>query len=484
MIDAKELNQLGLPSHPAVMPLAMKLVNKAVAGGAEALDVLERIALLVKNPQAMTGDDLLGPLAEAVVEAFPGGIAFIPRKEPAPWKKWGDVDLDDTAVAQMHKASLLPVAVRGALMPDAHLGYGLPIGGVLAVKDAVIPYAVGVDIACRMRLTVLDMPVSALLKKRERLIQALEEETRFGMGAAFEKGERRAHAVMEEDWGFCRVLKGLREKAWKQLGTSGGGNHFVEFGELVLDAPALGLEKRTYLALLSHSGSRGSGEETASHYSRLAMNLRPYLPQELKHLAWLERNSAEGCEYWAAMQLMGRYASAGHELIHRHVLEHLGAEPLAHVENHHNFAWEEEHDGQTVIVHRKGATPAGPGVLGIVPGSMGSPGFVVRGKGNAGALNSCSHGAGRLMSRAAAVKSLDREKVHRFLEDRGVHLISGGLDEAPQAYKDIHAVMAAQSDLVDILARFEPRLVKMAPDDGNGKGKRFKGGKQKSRECL
>ena len=478
MIDVKELNQLGLPNHPAVMPLAMKLVNKAVAGGAEALDVLERVTLLVKNPQTMIEDDLLGSLAEAVVEAFPGGIAFIPRKEPAPWKKLGDIDLDDTAVAQMHKASLLPVAVRGALMPDAHLGYGLPIGGVLAVKDAVIPYAVGVDIACRMRLTVLDLPVSALLKKRERLIRALEEETRFGMGAAFEKSERREHAVMEEDWGLCRVLKGLKEKAWKQLGTSGGGNHFAEFGELRLDAPALGLEKGTYLALLTHSGSRGTGEEIAGYYSRLAMKLRPYLPQELKHLAWLERRSAEGLEYWAAMRLMGKYAAANHELIHRYVLEHLGSRSLTHVENHHNFAWEEEHDGENVIVHRKGATPAGRGVLGIVPGSMGSPGFVVCGRGNADALNSCSHGAGRLMSRTAAFKSLDRDKVRRFLEDAGVHLISGGLDEAPMAYKNIQAVMAAQSDLVDILARFDPRLVKMAPD---GQGERGRKGKKKTK---
>jgi len=398
---------------------------------------------------------------------------FIPRNKPAPWKKWGDMALEDSAVTQMNKAALLPVAVRGALMPDAHTGYGLPIGGVLAVKDAVIPYAVGVDIACRMRLTVLDMPVSALLQKRGRLIRALEEETRFGLGAAFEKKQRRDHAVMEEDWAACAVTARLKDKAWNQLGTSGGGNHFVEFGELILGNPLLGLEKGTYLALLSHSGSRGTGEEVAGHYSALAMKLRPSLPQDLKHLAWLERKSAEGREYWAAMQLMGKYSAAGHELIHRHVLENLGAEALAHLENHHNFAWKEELDGESVIIHRKGATPAAKGVLGIVPGSMASPGFVVSGKGNGEALNSCSHGAGRLMSRNTALKSLDPNEVRRFLEDAGVHLISGGLDEAPMAYKDIHAVMAAQSDLVDILARFEPRLVKMAPDDRGGR-RRFK----------
>jgi len=388
---------------------------------------------------------------------------FVPRKEPAPWQQWGDINIDASAITQMCNASLLPVAVRGALMPDAHPGYGLPIGGVLAVKDAIIPYAVGVDIACRMRLTVLDMPVSALRQKREALIRVLEEETRFGMGAAFGKEQRRDHPVMEEDWGLCALTSHLRDKAWKQLGSSGGGNHFVEFGELHLDAPAFGLDKGCWLALLSHSGSRGAGEKAAEHYSKLAMNLRPGLPQELQHLAWLELQSAEGREYWAAMQLMGAYAAANHELIHRHILSNLGAEALTHVENHHNFAWEEKHGGETVIVHRKGAIPAGKGVLGIVPGSMGSPGFVVCGKGNADALHSCSHGAGRLMSRKAALKTIDRDAVGRFLKKADVHLLSGGLDEAPQAYKDIHAVMAAQNDLVDIVARFEPRLVKMAP---------------------
>ena len=402
------------------------------------------------------------------------GPEFVPRREPAPWKQWGDIALDESALAQMRQAATLPVAVKGALMPDAHTGYGLPIGGVLAVKDAVIPYAVGVDIACRMRLSVLDMPLSSLLKKRETLIRVLEQETRFGVGAAFEKDERREHAVMDEDWSICALTARLKDKAWKQLGTSGGGNHFVEFGELVLDAPALGLEPGGYLALLSHSGSRGSGEEAASYYSRLAMSLRPSLPKELKHLAWLDLASAEGREYWAVMQLMGKYAAANHELIHGHVLRALGAEALAHVENHHNFAWEEVHVGRRGIVHRKGATPAGKGVLGVVPGSMGSPGFVVRGKGNAEALHSCSHGAGRLMSRTAAMQRFDHATLRRFLEDRGVHLISGGLDEAPMAYKDIHAVMAAQRDLVDILARFEPCLVKMAPDKDGGKRRKGK----------
>ena len=366
------------------------------------------------------------------------------------------------------------------------VGYGLPVGGVLAVKDAVIPYAVGVDIACRMRLSVLDLPVSALVDRREALAMALEGQTRFGIGAHFERGERREHAVMDEDWAVSKITNTGKDKAWKQLGSSGGGNHFVEFGELYLDAPAeIGgtrLEKGAYLALLSHSGSRGTGEAVAGHYSKLAMGMRPDLPPEIRHLAWLDLSGEEGREYWAAMELMGQYAAANHELVHAHVLGALGAEAVTHVENHHNFAWREEHDGETVVVHRKGATPAGAGVQGIVPGSMGAPGFVVRGKGNAASLNSCSHGAGRLMSRTEAFKTLNRDEVRSYLLERGVELLSGGLDEAPMAYKDIHAVMAAQGDLVDILARFEPRLVKMAPDRGGRPVWRKKGGKRRREE--
>jgi tRNA-splicing ligase RtcB len=192
------------------------------------------------------------------------------------------------------------------------------------------------------------------------------------------------------------------------------------------------------------------------------MNLHPELPPELKRLAWLDMDSQEGEEYWAAMNLMGRYAAANHEMIHRKVARALGAKVLTHVENHHNFAWKENHGGREVIVHRKGATPAGEGVLGVIPGSMATPGFVVRGKGNAESLESASHGAGRVMSRTAAREKFRWNHFKPMLEEAGVQLLSAGIDEAPGVYKDIHTVMAAQSDLVDIVARFDPKIVKMA----------------------
>jgi tRNA-splicing ligase RtcB len=367
-------------------------------------------------------------------------------------------------------------------MPDAHVGYGLPIGGVLATENAVVPYAVGVDIACRMKLSVLDLPVDWLDSKSDRLATALEKETRFGIGASFggQFGGRRdrhavrprEHEVLDDDWDVSPITRHNRDRARAQLGTSGSGNHFVEFGTFTVDAAgatSLGLDRPgAHLALLSHSGSRGTGAAVCDHYSRLAMARCPDLPRDMRHLAWLPLASEEGREYWAAMHLMGRYAAANHAVIHRHVTRALGARVILDIENHHNFAWEEEHliDGavRRVVVHRKGATPAAPGTLGIIPGSMAAPGFVVRGRGVAASLHSASHGAGRRMSRTQARHTYRWPHVRGLLEERGVRLLSAGIDEVPHAYKDIHEVMAAQADLVDTLGRFDPRLVKMAPE--------------------
>ncbi len=386
---------------------------------------------------------------------------YTERESLAPYKIWGD-GIEKEAMEQMKNACDLPVAAAGALMPDAHSGYGLPIGGVLATENCVIPYAVGMDIACRMKMTVLDLPVSRIRGDEGKLRNVIERETQFGVGTGFEN--RRQHDVMDEDWSVSPVTKKNRDKAWFQLGSSGSGNHFVEFGTLTLKSPELGLAAGTYTALLSHSGSRGTGGETAQHYSRLAMDLHPKLPKQLKHLAWLELDSEAGQEYWAAMQLMGKYAAANHELIHRSIARSLKVDVLADVENHHNFAWKEVHFGKEVVVHRKGATPATKNTLGIIPGSMATPGFVIRGKGNPESMNSASHGAGRAMSRTATKNSFTWNQANKFLAERDVVLISAGLDEVPMGYKDIHKVMDAQKDLVEIIARFDPKLVKMAPE--------------------
>jgi tRNA-splicing ligase RtcB len=457
-MNTKDLISLGVPLG-AAQRRATDFISKFILGGGDKSRLREEVAAIVRNPAAFTDDALRGDFARALLAAPPPM-----RAEPAKYRQWGE-GLEPDAVMQMENACLLPVSVAGALMPDAHVGYGLPIGGVLATDNAVIPYAVGVDIACRMKMTVLDIPARDLERKQDRLTRAIEGETRFGVGATFR--ERRDHEVLEADWNVSPITKTNKDRAWAQLGTSGSGNHFVEFGTFTVLDRAVGMEPGEYVALLSHSGSRGTGAAVCNHYSKVASQQHPELPKELSRLAWLSLDEADGQEYWAAMELMGRYAAANHALIHRHVAANLGARVLLDIENHHNFAWKERHviDGieRELIVHRKGATPAGAGVLGIIPGSMASPGFVVRGKGKAESLNSAAHGAGRLMSRTRAAQTFNWKEVNAHLRERGVTLISAGIDEVPMVYKDIHQVMAAQSDLVEAIGRFDPKLVKMAP---------------------
>jgi len=458
-MNAKDFLRLGVPLGEATRR-AGDFVAKYILGGGDKARLEDEVKAIVANPALFAEDALRSEFARAVANAPPP-----PRAEPVKYRQWGE-GLEPDAVMQMEKACLLPVSVAGALMPDAHVGYGLPIGGVLATENAVIPYAVGVDIACRMKMTVLDLSLRDLERNQDRLSRAIAAETRFGVGASFQ--HRRQDEVMDADWSISSVTNQNKDRAWSQLGTSGSGNHFVEFGLFTAHSKINALEAGTYVALLSHSGSRGTGAAVCDHYSKIAFaRCRASLPSELLRLAWLPLDSAEGQEYWKAMELMGQYAAANHACIHRHIAENLGAQVLLDLENHHNFAWKEKHviDGvaREVVVHRKGATPAGEGVLGIIPGSMASPGFVVSGKGNPESLDSASHGAGRAMSRKAANEKFNWKDVNRFLRERGVTLISAGLDEVPMAYKNIREVMAAQNDLVTVLGQFDPKLVKMAP---------------------
>jgi len=455
---SKDIRQLGFPSGECV-EIALRTAGALHKTGFEVKEIRALLTDVAEDPARYAEDDRVRELADALIRKREAEARFVPREEPAPYRRWGD-DIDDRSIEQIENACALPVSARGALMPDAHVGYGLPIGGVIGTRNAVIPYAVGVDIACRVKMTVLDLPVSTIDEDRDRLKTALARETQFGIGAKFKK--RRAHDVMDAAWDVTPVTAKLKDRAWAQLGTSGSGNHFVEFGVLTIDNDELSLERGEHLALLSHSGSRGSGATVASHYSKLAMQRHPELPRNLSHLSWLDLDSEEGDDYWKAMSLMGEYAAGNHAVIHREVASHLGAEVLLDLENHHNFAWKEMHDGEELVVHRKGATPAGEGVLGIIPGSMATSTYVVRGRGNSESLHSAAHGAGRVMSRTQAKKTLSWEDARAFLTEQKVTLMSAGLDEVPAVYKNIDTVMEAQADLVEPLAKFHPRIVRMA----------------------
>ncbi len=469
MINGKDLIALGY-TQGKTLGMALELANTVFAE-AKKQDTLTALRRVRKNPEAYLDDEALGILAKAFIEAATLAAAkeTIELKEKTEtYTIFGEDQIEQGALDQMDIAMRLPITVAGALMPDAHQGYGLPIGGVLATKNAIIPYGVGVDIGCRMALSVFEVPEEHFFEHRSFYKRELIAATAFGAGNGFSGKDRAYHQVLDrKEFDMNGLLRGLKDKAFAQLGSSGGGNHFVEWGIISFEQKdkALGIEKGRYLALLTHSGSRGLGATLAGHYTRIAKE-QCKLPPYAANLAYLDLESEAGQEYWLAMNLAGDYASACHEVIHRKLSKAIGATVLAKVENHHNFAWKEELNGEEVVVHRKGATPAANGVMGIIPGSMTAPGFLVRGKGYATAINSASHGAGRQMSRTQAIKNVRKADLKAMLQDLGVTLIGGGLDEAPMAYKDIHQVMASQQELVDVVAKFTPKMVRMA-DDGS-----------------
>lgn len=459
-ISGKDLIKLGYPEGRAI-GMAINVVHQHFKKEKKE-KVLAMLKDVLENPEAYTDDEALGRIVYELVEQPSTKAPEIPlNANPKQYKAYGLDAIEKGAIDQMDVAVRLPVAVDAALMPDAHQGYGLPIGGVLAVENAVIPYGVGVDIGCRMCLTFYDLDAAFLEKNRSKLGLMLNENTAFGYQ---ELKKPMDDAIFErKEFQELSILKPLKDKAFRQIGSSGSGNHFVEFGlvEILEAENEFGVKPGTYLALLSHSGSRGLGATVAKHYTELAMQTTP-LPKEAKYLAWLGLDTEAGQEYWLAMNLAGDYASACHHHIHARMAKALGEQPLAMVENHHNFAWKETlADGRQVIVHRKGATPAGKGVLGVIPGSMVNPGYIVRGKGNPLSINSASHGAGRLFSRTKAKNSFTEHELKKVLKSNGVDLFGGGLDEAPMAYKDIQKVMDFQKELVEVIGTFTPKIVRM-----------------------
>jgi tRNA-splicing ligase RtcB len=462
IIRGKHLRKIGIPEgKPLGIALAIARKLQKRQNTAQLLDI---VMAIYAEPELYSENEDWKTLAEALIELNNKGSSQELNQSKS-FEVFGAKNIEQGALHQMHVAMKLPITVAGALMPDAHLGYGLPIGGVLATHNAVIPYGVGVDIGCRMCLSVLPISEKELNSKTVEFGHILQKHSRFGNKEVFD--DVPDHEILDRGiFKEINMLRPLQARAYKQLGTSGGGNHFVEFGLLNIDQfnEALLLAPGKYMALLTHSGSRGLGANIAGHYTRLARS-KCKLPKEAQHLAWLDLDTEEGQEYWMAMNLAGDYASACHNDIHRRIAKALNVRPLAKVENHHNFAWKEQLiNGTEVIVHRKGATPAAQGDLGIIPGSMTQPGFVVMGLGNPLSLNSASHGAGRLFSRTHAKNTITPSAMKKELKNKGVTLFGADVDEAPMAYKDIHQVMENQKELVEVLATFQPKIVRMNND--------------------
>lgn len=457
-LSGKDLIKLGFPKNNSIN-IALGQINR-YRKKEKKESILNEAKEVLLYPEKYKMHGTWGKVAEGLVNPVQVKLNQL-KTTRVPFSIFGENEIDEQAKFQLYDALKLPIAVKGALMPDAHSGYGLPIGGVLATENAVIPYGVGVDIGCRMSLSIFDLPASYLKGKDHQLQAILRDNTKFGMKET--QQTKADHEVFyRSEFDDIPLLKQLKDKAYKQLGSSGGGNHFVEFGIVKLDnpLPEWKLEPKEYLAILSHSGSRGLGANIAKHYTYLATKQCP-LPKNVQHLAWLDLNTHDGQEYWLAMNLAGDYAKACHDDIHRRIAKALGKRVVVTIENHHNFAWKEMVDEKECIVHRKGATPAQKGVLGIIPGSMTAPGFIVMGKGNEASINSASHGAGRLFSRAKCKASFTQSQIKKVLADNHVTLIGGGIDEAPMAYKDIKKVMNLQTELVDVLGTFTPKIVRM-----------------------
>jgi tRNA-splicing ligase RtcB len=374
-------------------------------------------------------------------------------------------DVDDRTLTQIRTCAR--TADKVALMPDNHLGYGVPIGGVVAYRDAISPTGVGYDIGCGNKAVRLDMPGAELRARIAVIMDDVWSTISFGVGrknAERANDELRCHALFDDPAWLLAAVSPLKEMARNQLGTVGSGNHYVDLFTDEHDRVWIGV----------HFGSRGLGHKTATYFLKAAgasdgMDVEPCV---------LPTSTALGADYLEAMRLAGGYAYAGRDWVCARVAAILGAPVVEEVHNHHNYAWREEHQGELLWVVRKGATPAFPGQRGFVGGTMGEQSVILEGVQNdyaAWSLYSTVHGAGRAMGRREATGVTDRktgevkragkvtpEMMRAWVDRSGIELRGAGLDESPDCYKRLDEVLAAVGDTVRILHRLTPLGVAMA----------------------
>jgi tRNA-splicing ligase RtcB (3'-phosphate/5'-hydroxy nucleic acid ligase) len=367
--------------------------------------------------------------------------------------------VDDGALKQIQNA--FPIADKAALMADHHLGFGVPIGGVVAYRDHVSPSGVGFDIACGNKAVRLDADARKVKSQIHKIMDEVVRKISFGVGRV--NDEPVEHPVLDEPiWQEIPVLKATHAKAASQLGTVGSGNHYVDIFIDELDRVWVGV----------HFGSRGLGHTIANEF----IDISQAKGQLREGIATLHARSDEGEQYVQAMELAGRYAYAGRDWVCQRVAKIIGAKIVEEIHNHHNFAWRETHFGDEYWVVRKGATPAFPGQKGFVGGSMGESAVIiegVEGATSADALYSTVHGAGRVMGRRQAIGNpkkgiagrVSPKAMLKWVEEAGVVLRGGGVDEAPQCYKRLPEVLAYHQDSIRVLHTLKPIGVAMAGAD-------------------
>jgi tRNA-splicing ligase RtcB len=350
-------------------------------------------------------------------------------------------------------------AVRVALMADGHVGFTMPIGGVAAYREQVSVVGVGFDIACGNAAIRTNLTADRL-GKLEPLADEIADTISFGIGRSNRANDAPTdNALFDEDsWDAVppKERKALRDKARAQLGTVGSGNHYVDIFADETNTVWVGV----------HFGSRGFGHTIASGFLALSQG-KAWRERAPEREALLDLTAPLGHDYWTLMNLAGRYAYAGREWVARKVVRILGGREKELVHNHHNFAWRETHDGEALIVVRKGATPAFSGQMGFIGGSMGDDAVIVRGTAGdselqRAALYSTVHGAGRVMSRSAAKTQVTGSMMRGWVAEKGVVLRGGWLDESPHVYRRLPDVLTAQSDTIEIVHTLRPLIVVMA----------------------
>ena len=378
-----------------------------------------------------------------------------------PVKIWTN-NVEESAMSQIVNLTTLPFLFHHlAIMPDVHAGMGMPIGGVLACKDAVIPNAVGVDIGCGMCAVktswkVGDIPTEVL---RKEIMRGIRKRIPLGMDHHKEAQDER-YLPQDHDIDSTEIVKRRQNAILHEVGTLGGGNHFIELQK----------DENDSLWIMIHSGSRNLGKLVGDHYNQIASTLNArwhsVVSPELR-LPFLPRETKEFGMYWKEMKYCIDFALCNRKLMMERIEEVLSDalkgiefEPMINIA--HNYAAWENHFGENVIVHRKGATLAREGIIGIIPGSQGTASYIVEGRGNPDSFCSCSHGAGRVLSRKMAIKTLDMQEEVARLEAKGiVHTIrsQNDMQEASSAYKDIEEVIANEADLVKVKTRLLPVAV-------------------------
>ncbi|MDA3844310.1 MAG: RtcB family protein [Candidatus Kapabacteria bacterium] len=381
------------------------------------------------------------------------------QNERIPINIWAD-DIENSAMEQVYNLANYPFAFKHiAIMPDAHQGYGMPIGGVMATTEVVVPNAVGVDIGCGM--CAIQTSVKADDVDTEKLKRILDKiRKRVPLGFSHHEVPQDESLMPQADISKLQIVSQEYQNALTQIGTLGGGNHFIEVQK----------SSSGFIWLMIHSGSRNLGLKVAEYYNDLAEAKRDEWESTVakkKQLSFLPLDTLDGQNYMAEMNYCVEFALANRTLIMKH-LQNVFAEEFENIEFGdminiaHNFAALEKHYGRNVMVHRKGATKATDGLIGIIPGSQGAKSYIVEGKGNKESFNSCSHGAGRIMGRKQAQRNLDLDSVIAGLDKQGIiHSIKTkkDLDEAPEAYKNIEEVMDLQRDLVSVVTELTPLAV-------------------------